>query len=188
MKNALRFAAMLLLPQFLHAQQTFQLMAAQQLQRIPASPERTAMVQDLAYNGWIQVDTFVDLKKKTVYQEFDLAPFVDELGESAFLVTDVAPEFPGGMASQQDYFQNLLPDLLVSPNESPQNTLFVKFSVQKDGHIEAVEPAQNLQPWIPATVGERCLQAVREMPNWSPGLYKNRPVKTKVLISFGLRE
>ncbi|MFN0037723.1 MAG: hypothetical protein ACKVUS_21895, partial [Saprospiraceae bacterium] len=118
----------------------------------------------------------------------DLAPFVDDLGETVFLVTDVAPEFPGGTASLNDYLQNSIADLLSKPGEVTQNTLFVKFSVTKEGKIEATEPAQPFPTWVPTDTSQRCMEAVREMPAWSPGIYKDRPVKVKMMMSFSLRQ
>jgi len=77
---------------------------------------------------------------------------------------------------------------VLKPGEVTHNTLFIKFSVQKDGKIGEVEPAHPFPEWVPAASGQRCLEAVREMPAWSPGRYKDRPVKMKMMIVFPLSE
>lgn len=118
----------------------------------------------------------------------DLAPFVGEMGETVFFVTDIAPCFPGGQASFQDYLQNTLGRLLAKPGESVQNSLRFKFLVEKDGAINMVESAQPIAEWIPAEVVQQCVQALQEMPAWSPGIYKGRPVAVKMLMVFGLGE
>ncbi|MBK6996323.1 MAG: hypothetical protein KA138_00680 [Saprospiraceae bacterium] len=177
----------LLCPSFANAQDVWQLMAARDFHDMKSGPEKTERIRDLAYKGWVQVDTFLGMDKRLEYHKIDLTPFVDDMGESVFLVTDVSPEFPGGTVSSADYFQNLLSDLLSKPGEVTQNTLYIKFSVQKDGKIEVVSPAQPFPEWVPAVTGQRCLEAVRDMPIWSPGRYKERPVKVSMLMVFSLR-
>jgi len=176
-----------LCPSFANAQDVWQLMAARDFHDMKSGPEKTERIRDLEYRGWLRVDTFLGMDKRLEYHKIDLTPFVDDMGESVFLVTDVSPEFPGGAITKEDYFQNVLSDLLSKPGEVTQNTLYIRFSVQKDGKIEAVEPAQPFPEWVPAITGQRCLEAVRDMPNWSPGMYKNRPVKVSMLMIFSLR-
>ncbi len=178
----------LLCPSLANAQEVWQLMAARDFHNMKSGPEKTEQIRELEYKGWIQLDTFLGLNKQLEYHKIDLTPFVDDMGESAFLVTDISPEFPGGAITQEDYFQNMVGDLLSKPEEVTHNTLFVKFSVQKDGKIEAVEPAHPFPEWVPAVTGQRCLEAVRDMPNWSPGRYKDRAVKVNMLMVFRLRE
>ncbi len=182
------FVLSFLYPTLSNAQEVWQLMGARDFQQMKTGPEKTRLIRDIEYKGWYQVDTFLGLDKKLEYHKVDLAPFVDDQGESVFLITDVSPEFPGGASSQKDYFQNFLGDLLAKPDGETQNTLFVKFSVKKNGEIEAVEAAQPFSQWVSAATAQRCIDAVREMPPWSPGIFKDRPVKVKMLISFGLRE
>ncbi|MFN0212986.1 MAG: hypothetical protein ACKVT2_01915 [Saprospiraceae bacterium] len=170
------------------AQNVWQLMAARNFHEIKSGHEKTELIRDLEYKGWFQLDTFLGLDRKIEYHKTDLSPFVDDTGESVFLIAEVSPEFPGGGFSQHDYFQNLLSDLLSKPEEETQNTLYIKFSVQKNGKIVEVEPAQPFPNWVQAQTGERCLEAIRQMPDWSPGLYRNRAVKVKMLQTFQLRE
>lgn len=178
----------LLLSTQVEAQDVMQLMAAQDFHDMKSGPEKIERIRDLEYKGWFKVDTFLGLDKKLEYYKTDLTPFVDEMGESVFLVTDISPEFPGGMDSRKDYLQNLLGDLLAKPNAQIHNTLYIKFSVKNNGEITEVEPAQPFPTWVPAATGERCLQAVKEMPQWSPGIFKNRPVKVKMILTFSLGE
>ncbi|MFN0176188.1 MAG: hypothetical protein ACKVU0_16195 [Saprospiraceae bacterium] len=179
----------LVLPLFANAQDLEQLGAASYYHFIQPGPEKIKRVRELERKGWYHQFTGYDLKGKPMETpKIDLAPVVDDMGETVFLVTDVAPEFPGGKVSLNDYLQNSLGDLLAKPGEGTQNSLYVKFYVTKDGKIEAVEPAQPFPEWVPATTPQRCMDAVSEMPTWSPGRYKNRPVKVNMLMVFSLRE
>ena len=188
MQNLLVILFFLLSSTRTNSQEAWQLISARDFHQMKNGPEKTERIRDLEYKGWFQTDTFLGMDRKLEYHKVDLTPFVDDMGESVFLVTEVSPEFPGGAISQEDYFQNLLSDLLSKPGEVTHNTLFIKFSVQKDGQIGGVEPAHPFPEWVPAIAGQRCLEAVREMPNWSPGLYKDKPVKVKMIQTFSLGE
>jgi len=178
----------LFVPKFSNAQNLEQLMAAKEYLQMSSGPEKTELVQSLERKGWYHQDESMDHNGNFIEtKKVDLSPFVDSLGESVFLVTDIGPEFPGGALSLQDYLQNRLGDLLPKPNGEAQNTLFVKFSVLKDGKIGDVEPANPFPEWVRASTGQRCLAAVREMPIWSPGIFKDQPVKVKMLMIFSLR-
>ncbi|MBC7777925.1 MAG: hypothetical protein H7246_21000 [Phycisphaerae bacterium] len=176
-------------PKVSNAQDLGQLMTAREYIEMKSGPEKTKQIRELEHRSWYHQDALMDHTGNFIEsKKFDLSPFVDSLGESAFLVTDISPEFPGGALSLNDYLQNKLGNLLVKPNEETQNTLFVKFSVLKDGKIEAVEPANPFPEWVRSSTRQRCLVAVREMPNWSPGIFKDQPVKVKMLMIFSLRE
>ena len=181
-------ALFLALPSLLNAQGAWQLISAQDFHQMKNGPEKTARIQALEFKDWFKIDTFYNLEKRLETQKIDLAPLVDDMGETIFLVTEISPEFPGGEAVQADYFQNLLGDLLAKPGESVQKTVFIKFTVNTDGTIDAVESVQPFPDWMPAQIAQRCLNAVKEMPAWSPGFYRNRPVKVKMLLDFSLRE
>ena len=155
---------------------------------MPSGTEKTDFIRKLEREGWYKQDLFLDQNGNPLESpKVDLAPYIDSLGESTFLVADISPEFPGGALVQADYLQGRLGDLLAKPNGEVQNTLFFKFSVLKDGRIEAVEPANPIPEWIPASTVKRCEAAVREMPDWTPGKFKENPVKVRMLMIFGLR-
>lgn len=181
-------AFLLVAPEVSNAQDLGQLMAAKEYLQMQPGPEKSDLIQNLERKGWYHQDESMDHNGNFIEtKKVDLAPFVDSLGESVFLVTDASPEFPGGALALQDYLQNRLSDLFPKPNGEPQNTLFVKFSVLKDGKIGDVEPANPFPEWVRASTGQRCLAAVGEMPNWSPGIFKDQAVKVKMLMIFSLR-
>jgi hypothetical protein len=178
----------LFIPTFLGAQEVWALFAARDYHQMQNGPAKLTKVRDLEHKGWIQTDTFMAMDRRLEYHDIELSPFVDETGESVFLVPEVSPEFPGGQESLRDYFHNLLHDLLVKPGEVTHNTLYIRYSVQKDGRIVDVAPAQPFPEWVPASTKQRCLEAVRDMPAWSPGMYRDRPVKVCMMETFSLGE
>lgn len=182
------FAILILASGASKAQNVTQLMSAQGYNQMETGPEKEQQIRNLERKGWYHQDAYTDQRGNALESaKVDLSPFVDELGESVFLVTDISPAFPGGLMAQGDYLQNLLADLLAKPEEVTQNTLFIKFSVSNTGQIEAVEPAFPFPEWVPGTTTRRCLDAVREMPVWTPGIFKNKPVKVKMMLTFSLR-
>lgn len=183
------FALLILMPLTSSGQRVTQFLTAQQYNEMKPGPEKIQAIKDLERRGWYHQDAAMDhLGNALVSDKVDLSPFVDELGESVFLVSDISPEFPGGTASLKDYQQNLLGDLLARSTDEVQNTLFIKFSVLKDGKIDAVEAANPFPDWIPASTIQRCMAAVRDMPVWSPGIFNEEPVKVKLMINFSLRK
>ena len=183
------FALLIFAPEAGSAQRVTQFMKAQEYNEMKPGPERIQAIKDLERKGWYNQDAAMDYSgNPLVSEKVDLSPFVDEMGESVFLVTAVSPEFPGGTTSLKDYQQNLLGDLLSRPADEVQNTLFIKFSVLKDGKIDAVEPASPFPDWIPVSTTQRCMDAVRDMPVWSPGIFNEAPVKVKLLMIFSLRK
>ena len=183
------FALLFFAPKAANAQGVTQLMGAHEYLEMKSGPEKIQKIRDLERRGWYHQDAYTDQRGNALESaRVDLAPFVDDLGESVFLVTDVSPEFPGGPSTLNDYLQNLLGDLLARPSDEVQNTLFFKFSVLKDGKIDAIEPANPIPDWIPKSTSQRCLAAIRDMPAWSPGVFKENPVKVKVLMTFSLRK
>jgi hypothetical protein len=153
----------------LHAQTVWQFLSAREYLEMPNGPEKSARIRNLEYDGWKKTDTLIDFEQKRRVRTVDLAPYVDSMGNAVFLVPEVSPEFPGGRASMRDYLQNFLGDILARPDEGVQLSVFIKFVVQTDGSIAEVAPANPLPDWISAEITQRCLEAVREMPPWTPG-------------------
>ena len=177
-----------LVPRVSTAQGLLQLMSAKTYHEMKSGSEKIEKIRNLERWGWYHHDTYYDLKGKPMESpKIDLAPYVDELGETVFLVTDIAPEFPAGKSAFDDYLQNALGDLLIQPGESVQNSVRIKYSVEKDGRVVNVETEQ-VAEWVSKEVVRRCKTVLQEMPNWSPGIYKDRPVKVKMLMDFSLRE
>jgi hypothetical protein len=171
----------------LPAQTVWQFFSARDYLEMPNGAMKSDRIRELEYDGWKKSDTLIDLDQKKRVRTVDLAPLIDEQGNAVFLVPEVSPEFPGGPGSMQDYLQNYLGDIMAGPNEGVQNTVYIKLVVQIDGSVKEVAPAQSFPDWIPAEIPQRCLEAVQQMPPWTPGQYRGRPVKVAVLVDIGLR-
>ncbi|HLP96019.1 MAG TPA: hypothetical protein VK168_18380 [Saprospiraceae bacterium] len=178
---------LLLFATALPAQTVWQFFSARYYHDMPNGSEKSDRIRDLEYDGWKNSDTLIDLDQKQHIRTVDLSPLVDEMGEAVFLVSEVSPEFPGGKAGLQDYLQNYLGDLAAGPSEGAQNMIYIKFVVQKDGSIQGVSFANPVPDWISPDIPQRCLSAVEQMPPWTPGTYRGRPVKVAFMIEIGLK-
>ncbi|MBN8679143.1 MAG: hypothetical protein J0M29_13020 [Chitinophagales bacterium] len=178
---------MLLFATALPAQTVWQFFSARYYLDMPNGSEKSDRIRDLEYDGWKNSDTLIDLDQKQHIRTVDLSPLVDDMGDAVFLVPEVSPEFSGGKAGLQEYLQKYLGDLMAGPNEGVENTIYVKFVVQKDGSIQGVSFANPAPDWISPDIPQRCLSAIEQMPPWTPGSYRGRPVKVALMIDIGLK-
>lgn len=176
------------MPQTIQAQNIWQLFSAQSFHSMPNGPEKIKAIRKLEKDGWFAIDTFLNLDQKMEFKKTDLAPYIDDNGNTIFLVTDVSPAFPNGDTLLRKMLQGSLGDILSGPDDEVQNSIYIKFSVETDGSIAEVEEAQQHSEWIKPEIIKSCLETVRAMPKWSPGIWKGKPVKVKMLISVNLRE
>ncbi len=154
---------------------------------------RIALVRDLEKNGWYEIDSIYewrDAADKTPFRTIqrDLSPFVNEQGEVVYWVTDVAPQFPGGRLAIQQYMSDVVGPIVSGPDDEVQNSVYVRCTIGPGGSIGNVAEAQPPAPWIPVEIVAQCLDAVRYMPAWSPGIFKGKPVRVCVLVEVGLKE
>ena len=175
-------------PHSAQAQNIWQFFSAQPYHDMAAGPEKTRAVRNLERAGWFAVDTFVNLDNSVEYKKTDLAPFVDDNGITCFLVSDVSPEFPGGAVAFQKMLRDSIGSIFAGPEEGAQNSISIKFSIETDGSISEVEPAQQHPDWVRTAYIDRCIFILKSMPRWSPGIWKDKPVKVKRMVSLNLKE
>jgi periplasmic protein TonB len=95
--------------------------------------------------------------------------------EEIFLVVEQQPEFPGGYAA----LNRFLHEQIKYPNPARelniQGTVYVSFVVEPDGSISNI----TLLRGIGAGCDEEAMRVVSEMPRWSPGKQRNKPVRVR---------
>ncbi len=153
---------------------------------------RITQVRLLQKNDWQARDSFYDLpdqygKSQLRISRNDLAPYVNEDGYIVYLVPEVAPQFPGGEAALQLYKQDVLGPDLAGPNDEVQRSVYIRCIIATDGRVTDVEEAQPHYNLVSEAFLNRCLDAVRYMPVWSPGLFNGKPVPVCQLVEFSLR-
>ncbi len=188
MRNILLLVFYMIFSQNGHSQTIMQLLSAESYHAIKPGLEKEKVMRKLEKDGWFAIDTFVNLDNTMTFQKTDLAPYIDDFGSTVFLVTDVTPVFPGGKAALQKILRDSIGSIFSDSHDEVQKSIYIKFSVEGDGSITEVEEAQQHPEWVKPELIETCIQAVKAMPKWSPGIWKDKPVRVKMLLIVNLKE
>ncbi len=99
----------------------------------------------------------------------------EEMEEEIFVVVEEDPQFPGGMDSLYAFIQRNLRYPEKAFNDKIEGTVYVTFSVEKDGSIGAIKILRD----IGGGCGEEAVRVVKMMPKWIPGKQRGIPVRTQ---------
>ena len=99
----------------------------------------------------------------------------EEMEEEIFVVVEEDPQFPGGMDSLYAFIQRNLRYPQKALNDKIEGTVYVTFSVEKDGSIGAIKILRD----IGGGCGEEAVRIVKMMPKWIPGKQRGIPVRTQ---------
>lgn len=98
--------------------------------------------------------------------------------EKPWIVVEIRPEFPGGEQSLMNYLATHLKYPEEAKELGIQGIVYINFVIEKDGSITEVKVMRG----IGGGCDEVALQAVREMPRWTPGRQQGNMVR----VSFNL--
>ena len=154
---------------------------------------RIALVRELEKNDWYVIDSIYEWREegdKTPLRttKRDLSPFVNDEGEMVHWVSDVAPQFPGGRKGIQQYMRDVVGPVVSGPDDEVQNSVYIRCTIGPDGSVGEVAEAQKHAQWVPVEIIAQCLDAVRYMLAWSPGVFRDKPVQVCVLVEVALKE
>jgi len=153
---------------------------------------RIAELKKLQDHNYYAMDTIYELGEKQGSNKFSivktlLAPYLDEDGIVVHLVPAQAPKFPGGQKALNQYARESLGPYSAGPDDEAQQTVFIRYIIDVDGSIIHVEEAQKHQGWISQDVIVQCIDTVRFMPKWSPGMDRGVAVRVPKMLSFSLK-
>jgi protein TonB len=100
--------------------------------------------------------------------------------EIPFMVVEKMPEFPGGNEALYAYLYSKASYTQMAKEANIQGTVYVGFIVEKDGTVTTV----TLERGIGGGLDENVLEAVRNMPDWSPGKQRGIPVRVMMVVPF----
>ncbi|MEO6404352.1 MAG: energy transducer TonB [Ferruginibacter sp.] len=92
---------------------------------------------------------------------------------------EVMPQFPGGYAGMQRYFDNNMTYPDAATNEGIDGVVNVTFTVDENGKLVSPTVAGNKLGY---GLEEEALRVVSKMPTWSPGSVKGKKVKTRFTL------
>lgn len=103
---------------------------------------------------------------------------IDYTDEAVFIKPEIMPEFPGGMNAMREWVSKHLvyPDL--AKKKGIEGTVFVRFIVNSKGEVANTEVVRSAD----AVFDSEALLVVGLMPEWKPGLVKDKPVNVSFTI------
>ena len=113
--------------------------------------------------------------------EVEIMDFEEEQEEDPDVVfqhVERMPEFPGGYAALMKYLSKNLRFPAIASENGIQGRVYVNFVVFKDGKIGEVKILKG----VDKSLDREALRVVQQMPTWSPGEQRGRPVN----VSYNL--
>ncbi|OFX28516.1 MAG: energy transducer TonB [Bacteroidetes bacterium GWA2_31_9] len=101
-----------------------------------------------------------------------------------FYVLEDKPEFPGGEAALLKWIAQNTKYPEMAKENGIQGRIFVGFVIDKAGKVTEVKILRGVDPYL----DKEALRVVNNMPSWSPGKQRGKPVKVsyQVPIKFTL--
>lgn len=97
-----------------------------------------------------------------------------------FLVVEQQPSFPGGDEALYKYLASKARYTQLAREVNIQGTVHIEFVIEKDGSVSNV----TLRRGIGGGLDEVALEAVRSMPDWTPGKQRSVPVRVSMVVPF----
>lgn len=99
----------------------------------------------------------------------------EEVEEEIFLVVEEQPSFPGGEDKMFEYLYSNIKYPQVAKENNITGRVFLTFVVEKDGSIANAKILRD----IGGGCGQEALRVVKNMPKWSPGKQRGKPVRVQ---------
>ena len=112
-----------------------------------------------------------------------VAQATTESGEPIFEVTDVMPEFPGGMGALMEFLAKNIKYPVEAQKAGTQGRVTIQFVVSKDGDIIAPKILRGIDPLLDA----EAIRMTTIMPKWKPGMQRGQAVNVKYTIPVMFR-
>lgn len=113
-----------------------------------------------------------------------LAPLdVDPQNPLNFHIAEDLPQYPGGAVELMKWLTKNLRYPPQAQQHKVQGKVVATFYVEKDGCITGLTITKSLTP----ECDQEVLRVLRMMPNWTPGIQRDKPCRTKVSIPIVFR-
>ena len=148
----------------------------------PPPPRQVTQIKIVDDDVDVEDDLDIDVEADdaTEFEEY-VPPEEDEEEveeQQIFQVVENMPEFPGGRAALMKYLATNIKYPPYAKEAGIQGRVFINFVVEKDGSITAVKVLRG----IGGGCDEEAIRVVKNMPKWSPGMQRGKPVR----VSFNL--
>ncbi|GHV69952.1 protein TonB [Bacteroidia bacterium] len=147
----------------------------------PPAPKLTDLIDIVDDDQKIDDDIeIVDAESDAANQVVDFTQFGDygaeDTGEEKiFVIVETQPGFKGDL---NKYLSKNLKYPAVASENGTQGKVYIQFVVEKDGSITDVKVLRG----VDESLDKEAVRVVQNMPKWSPGMQRNKPVR----VSFTL--
>ena len=100
-----------------------------------------------------------------------------------FDVVEQKPDFPGGMEALMQYLKENIKYPKDAEQQQKQGRVVVTFVVEKDGTVTEPKVVKS----VFSSLDEEALRVIKNMPRWTPGKQKGKPVRVKYTIPISFR-
>jgi periplasmic protein TonB len=142
--------------------------------------ENDVKVESVDINTEDTKDKGVDL---TVPTTVGTGPVVEEEDNVIFQVVEKNPTFPGGDAALFKFLGDNVKYPVIAQENGIQGRVICQFVVNRDGSIVDVEVVRSVDP----SLDKEAIRVIKSMPNWIPGMQRNKPVRVKFTLPVNFR-
>jgi periplasmic protein TonB len=134
--------------------------------------------------GKLDLSSETDIEETETYGNPEITSEQEVNDNEIYTVIEEIPSFPGGDMERINYVRSRL----VYPNaakiNSVQGSVVVVFIIEKNGSISNIK----IEKGIGSGCDEEAIRVVQNMPNWTPGKQRGKPVRVllKMPIRFSL--
>jgi len=108
-----------------------------------------------------------------------------ESEDDVYISVDNMPEFPGGDMALKKFINRAIKYPESAMERSIQGRVFVKYIVNKDGHVSDAKIARGVDP----SLDKEALRVIMSLPKWKPGMQNGKIVRVSQMfpITFQLQ-
>lgn len=148
-----------------------------------AAPAETLPVNVNSYdkeetNAFVDGISVVSSREAVSRKRSSAESIEEEVEADIFTVVEESPQYPGGEEARQKFLAENLNYPQAAREASIQGTVYVAFTVEKDGSI--TEPA--ILRGIGAGCDEEALRVIKKMPPWTPGKQRGKAVRVRLTL------
>lgn len=145
----------------------------------PPPPKQVVKINVVEDDVEVEDDIVIDVEatEETEVEEYVPMEIEEEevVEEQIFMVVESMPSFPGGEQQLNKYLYESIKYPQMAKESGIQGRVFVTFVVEKNGEVTDVRVLRG----IGGGCDEEAIRVVENMPKWTPGKQRGKPVRVQ---------
>lgn len=145
----------------------------------PPPPKQVVKINVVEDDVEVEDDIVIDVEanEETEVEEYVPIEIEEEevVEEQIFMVVESMPGFPGGEQALNKYLYENIKYPQMAKESGIQGRVFVTFVVEKNGEVTDVRVLRG----IGGGCDEEAIRVVENMPKWTPGKQRGKPVRVQ---------